>query len=235
MYKGIYIALSGAVLKKRNLDIFAQNIANANTTGFKKERMSFKDHMIPVDNNTGMIPDGRTMADIAKSITDFTGGALIKTGNPLDLAIDGEGFFPLENGMYTRNGSFTISSDGELMTKDGFRVQGEGGPITVENGNIDVSATGEVSIDGIAVGKIQVVDFEDKSVLRKVDGGLFESDDEGTPVTSAVSQGFVEGSNVNIIQEMVQLITAQREFESYQKMIHAFDEASSKTINEMGK
>jgi flagellar basal-body rod protein FlgF len=235
MYKGIYIALSGAVLKRRNMDIFAQNVANANTPGYKKERISFKDYIIPVDNKRDLSEDGRVMADLSKSIIDFSSGTIQRTGNALDLAINGEGFFALEEGRYTRNGNFMISSDGYLATKDGVKVMGDGGPIAVQGGNIDISPSGEVLVDEAPVGKVKVVNFPDTGVLKKLSGGMFATEVTGETFNAQVSQGFLEQSNVNAIQEMVQMLTATREFESYQKIIHSFDEAASKTINEMGK
>jgi flagellar basal-body rod protein FlgF len=235
MYKGIYIALSGAVLKRRNMDIFAQNVANANTPGYKKERISFKDYIIPVDNKRDLSKDGRVMADLSESIIDFSSGTIQRTGNSLDLAINGKGFFALEEGRYTRNGNFMISSDGYLATKDGVKVLGDGGPIAVQGGSIDISPSGEVLVDAAPVGKVKIVDFPDTGVLKKLSGGMFATAETGETVDSQVSQGFLEQSNVNAIQEMIQVMEATREFESYQKMIHSFDEAASKTINEMGK
>jgi flagellar basal-body rod protein FlgG len=235
MYKGIYIALSGAVLKRRNMDIFAQNVANANTPGYKKERVSFKDYIIPVDNKRDLLPDGRVMADLSKSIIDFSSGTIQRTGNSLDLAINGEGFFALEEGRYTRNGNFMISSDGYLATKDGVKVLGDGGPIAVQGGSIDISPSGEVIVDAVPVGKVKIVNFPDTGVLKKLSGGMFATAESGDTVNAQVSQGFLEQSNVNAIQEMIQVMEATREFESYQKIIHSFDEAASKTINEMGK
>ncbi len=235
MYKGIYIALSGAVLKRRNLDIFAQNIANANTTGYKKERISFKDYIVPADNKKDLNGDGRVMADLSRSIIDFSSGALSRTGNPLDVAIHGNGLFALEEGKFTRNGSFMISSEGYLTTESGVAVLGEGGPIQLQGDRIDILPSGDIIVDDLLADRLKIVDFPDKGVLKKLNGGMFTSKETGEPVTAEVSQGFLETSNVNVIQEMVQMLASNREFESYQKMIHAFDEASSKTINELGK
>ncbi len=235
MYKGIYIALSGAVLKRRNMDIFAQNIANVNTPGYKKERISFKDYIVPVDNKRDLADDGRVMADLSKSIIDFSSGTIQRTGNALDLAINGEGFFALEEGRYTRNGNFMISSDGYLATKEGVKVLGDGGPIAVQGRSIDISPSGEVLVDEVPVGKVKIVNFPDNGVLKKLSGGMFATAETGEEGNSEISQGFLEQSNVNAIQEMVQMLASTREFESYQKIIHSFDEASSKTINELGK
>ena len=235
MYKGIYIALSGAVLKRRNLDIFAQNIANANTTGYKKERISFKDYVVPADNKNDLNDDGRVMADLSRSIIDFSSGALSQTGNPLDVALHGKGLFALEDGKFTRNGSFMMSSEGYLTTESGLKVLGEGGPVQLQGNRIDILPSGDIIVDDVIADRLKIVDFPDKGVLKKLSEGTFTTEETGESVNAQVSQGFLETSNVNIIQEMVQMLASNREFESYQKMIHAFDEASSKTINELGK
>ncbi len=235
MYKGMYIALSGAVLKQKHMDLFAQNIANVNTNGYKKERISFREYLIPADNASGVVEDGRTMTQLSEQVTDFSNGPILSTSNPLDLAISGNGFFALENNRYTRNGNFKISNDGYLATQGNIKILGDGGPISIEGNRIGISSSGEVFADDISVGNIKVVDFEDRSKLKKMDEGLFYSEESGQEIDANISQGYLESSNVEVIREMVQMVTSMREFESYQKMIHAFDEAASKTINEMGK
>lgn len=235
MYKGIYIALSGAMLKKRHMDIFAQNIANSNTSGYKKDRISFRDYLIPVDNNPGTIEDGRSMSTISGITTDFSEGTLMRTGNVLDLSINGNGFFALEGNRYTRNGSFGISSEGYLVTRDGLKVLGSGGPISVQGGRIDINNSGEVFVDDISVGKLKIVDFANKDTLKKLSGGIFVSDLPGEELEARISQGYVESSNVDVIKEMIGMINALREFESYQKMIRAFDEATQRTTDEMAR
>lgn len=217
------------------MDIFAQNIANATTSGYKKERISFKDYLIPVDNKVDQQPDGRVMSDISEIVTDFSKGTLIRTGNPLDLAIHGEGFFVLEGDLYTRNGNFRIDPEGYIMTQDGIKISGEGGPITVQGSKIDVSASGEIIVDDILVGRIKVVDFSNRSDLKKLSGGLFSSEEQGIKIDANISQGYLEASNVDAMTEMIQMLNSLREYEAYQKMIHAFDEATAKTTNEMGK
>jgi flagellar basal-body rod protein FlgG len=234
MNKGIYIALSGAKLKQKHMDIYAQNIANANTSGYKKSRITFKDFIIPVDNASGE-KDGRVMAQLSRISIDFSAGTMAATGNKLDLAINGEGFFALEDNGYTRNGRFDIDSEGFLVNHRGTKVLGDGGPISVQGGKIDVNESGEIFVDDVSVGKLKIVDFSDRGILRKIDRGVFTTKEAGEEVNSRISQGYLEDSNVDVIRELVQMIESHREFETYQKMIHAFDEASSKTINEMGK
>jgi flagellar basal-body rod protein FlgG len=114
-------------------------------------------------------------------------------------------------------------------------VLGEGGPIQLQGNRIDILPSGDIIVDDLLADRLKIVDFPDKGVLKKLSGGLFTSEETGESVNAQVSQGFLETSNVNVIQEMVQMLASNREFESYQKMIHAFDEASSKTINELGK
>ncbi|MBI5408341.1 MAG: flagellar hook basal-body protein [Nitrospirae bacterium] len=235
MYKGIYLALSGAILKQKYMDVFAQNVANANTPGYKKERMSFKDYLIPADNKPPLAADGRAMTETAKVVTDFSNGGSLRTGNPLDLAINGEGFFALEDNKYTRNGNFKIDEEGYLAAQDGTKVLGSGGAISVQGKTVDVSASGEVFVDNISVGELKLVDFADKGILRKLSGGMFATDEPGQEVKASIGQGYLEASNVEAVKEMVQMITSLREFEAYQKMIHAFDDAAAKTTNEMGK
>ncbi len=235
MHKGIYIALSGAILKQKHMDIFAQNIANSTTSGYKKERISFKNYLIPVDNKTSFATDGRSMSTISSIITDFSKGTLLKTGNPLDVAINGEGFFVLENNRYTRNGNFKINTDGYLVTHDDIKVLGSGGPISVRGRKIDINSSGEVFVDDISVGTIKIVDFSDKGLLKKLNGGIFTTDEPGEAIKFHISQGYLETSNVEVIKEMVQMLTSLREFEAYQKIIQAFDDASAKVNNQMGK
>ena len=235
MIKGIYIALSGALAKQRHMDIFAQNMANATTTGYKKERISFKDYLIPVDNAKTNGKDGRAMSQISDMLTDHSGGTLMKTDNPLDVAINGEGFFALEKNKYTRDGSFKIDGDGFLVTKDNIKVLGSGGPISIQGSRIDISNSGDIFVDDVSVASLKVVDFPDKRVLSKLDGGNFTTDKQGIEVDPMISQGYLEGSNVDVVREMVQMLTALREFESYQKIIQSFDDASSTTIDKLGR
>jgi flagellar basal-body rod protein FlgF len=233
MNKGIYIALSGAIQKARHMDVFAQNIANANTSGFKRGTLSFKDHMVPTDNPNNVESKARVMTEKSQEIIDFSNGTQRKTGNPLDVAISGEGFFVLEGNRYTRNGNFHMDNEGNLLDSNGIKVLGDGGNLTLSGSKIDITSTGEVIVDDISVGKLGIVNFTDKSVLRKTDGGFFISDEEGEEVDAVISQGYLEESNVNVVRELVEMIRSEREFESYQKMIRIFDDAAGMSIRDL--
>ncbi|GAB4387930.1 MAG: flagellar basal-body rod protein FlgF [Thermodesulfovibrionales bacterium] len=230
MYKGIYIALSGATLKHTQLDIISQNLANANTLGFKRSDISFKDYLLQSLEE----PGARVMADISGVATDFSEGELVKTGNPLDVALEGRGFISLEGGRYTRRGDLKVDEAGHLATATGARVLGESGPIIVPKGKVEIGSSGEVSVDGVQVGKIKVVDFKDPGALRKGEE-YFYSTEQGVESSAGVKQGYLETSNVDTIREMTRMISTLREFEAFQKAITAFDEATSKVTNDMGR
>lgn len=236
MYKGIYITLSGAVTKQDQMDIIAQNIANANTSGYKKERLVFKDFLIPVDNKPTFMPDERVMSEISATMVDFSNGAFVKTDNPLDLAISGKGFFALEGNKYTRGGNFRINSEGYITTQDDIKVLGEGGrPILVKGKKIEVSSEGEIFVDGTSVDTLKLIEFPNKENLKRLNGGIFTANEAGEEIKSQIEQGYLEASNIDVVKEMVQMIMALRDYEAYQKMIQGFDEATGKVVNEMGK
>jgi len=235
MYKGIYITLSGAVTKQDQMDIIAQNIANVNTSGYKKERLAFKDFLIPADNKPSFMPDERVMSEISSTMIDFSNGAFVKTGNPLDLAISGKGFFALEGNKYTRGGNFKINSEGYITTQDDIKVLGRSGPILVKGKKIEVSSEGEIFVDGTSQDTLKLIEFPNKERLQRLNGGIFTANEEGVEIKSQVEQGYLEASNVDVVREMVQMIMALRDYEAYQKMIQGFDEATGKVVNEMGK
>jgi flagellar basal-body rod protein FlgF len=174
-------------------------------------------------------------------VTDFTQGGLQRTGNPLDVAINGEGFFSIQTPggiQYTRQGSFTIDSDGVLITQDGYPVLGEGGSLTLEEGTIEIDTDGTISVDGDEVGRLQVTDFVDPQVLKKTGISRFVATRENAGGRQAedvsLRQGFIESSNVNPVKAMTEMIETSRMFEAYQKVITTADEANAKSIQDVG-
>ncbi len=252
MYKGMYIAASGALLKQKQMDIISNNLANANTTGYKKDDIAFKELL--VSSMSGIVQDRdeilrsseqlRSTGNRADMVatgyiyTDFEGGGVVQTGNPLNAVIEGEGFFAVEGeegNLYTRSGSFTVDSEGYLALPDGRRVLGTGGAIKVDEGKVEINVSGEVSVDGEVSDQLLIVNFEDKTKVYKHESSYFTTEEEPQVATASVRQGYLEGSNVNVVDEMVTMIEAVREFESFQKVVQAFDELSSKVVNEMAK
>lgn len=234
MYKGIYIALSGAVLKNTQMEIISQNLSNAGTVGYKADSLSFKDYPIPQDI-ISLTPDGRAMSDISSYSTDFSNGNHIYTGSSLDVAIEGSGFIALEGNRYTRSGDLKKDKEGYLTTQNGVKVLGSAGPIRLPEGQIQIDETGLIYVNGISTDSIKIVDFTQTAKLTKIGEGIFTSSEAGIKSKSTLKHKYTETSNVNVIKEMVKMISTLREFETYQKVIQTFDEASSKINNEIGR
>ena len=223
----------------------ANNLANVNTAGFMRELAAFR---IPEDSKTDKETPELTFRNFTPTSTTtytiFSTGAIQLTGNTFDLALDGPGFFCIEtpNGVeYTRNGTFAINSDRELVTQEGFRVLGEGGPISIqaEAGHVLIGEHGDISVDGEMGDRLSIRSFSDNRLLKRTSETRYiPIDDENvtpdTPERTGVVQGALEMSNVNVVREMTDLIEIHRGYESYQKIIRSMDECSSKVINEMG-
>lgn len=236
-YSGLYAAGSGAVVQNKRLEIITNNLANMNTVGFKKDVISFRSLLTQAEKSSGMT----ALVALSESRTDLAQGSLRETGNSLDLALKGEGFFEVmtDQGVrYTRKGQFVLDGAQQLVTLSGDTVSGEGGPLILDGANISVGEDGEVSVDNAVVGKIKVVGFEDAHKLEKESGNLFRNvgGDENLVEDSStgVSQGYLEYSNVNQVQDMVKLIEISRAYESYQKVILSIDESTQKLVNESG-
>jgi flagellar basal-body rod protein FlgG len=223
------------MLKQSQVEMLSQNIANANTTGYKKDALSFKDHLLQTE--AGMVPDGRVMSELSSSRTDLSNGTVVKTGNSLDIALEGDGMIALEGGLYARRGDFKKGGDGYVTTHDGVNVLGEGGPIILppDGRVIEIDSEGRISVDGVEIDKIKIVAFGKDAPPTKYGEGQFTANGPGEECAASVKQGYLEMSNVNAVKEMVRMIEAMREFEAYQKAIHMFDEAASKVNNELGR
>ncbi len=179
---------------------------------------------------------------VVKTAIDFTEGDLKQTNNPLDLAILGRGFFKVktDRGMlYTRDGSFKLSADGTLVTDSGGKVQGINGDIILPKAEIGLNEFGEFAIDGNIIDKVFVVEPDKPEYLKKVGDNMYEYIEELTEddlvKDSKLRQGFLEGSNVNPVKEMVKMIETYREYESAQRVIRAYDEIASKSVNDIGR
>ncbi len=215
-------------------NVVANNLSNITTTGFKKDEYFF--HTLEDE------------LDISKSMsqaTDYAQGDLRTTGNPLDVAISGNGFFTVERGdgeAYTRNGSFRIDDDGVLRTREGLPVLGEGGWVNLFTdfgtpSQITITEKGEVFADGELMDRLVITDFENAGALRKVGASLFEAGDGALAYEVEepnVKQGYLEDSNVNPAQEMIELIEVQRQFESMQRMVRTLDDVYKSAVNKVG-
>jgi flagellar basal-body rod protein FlgG len=244
MNSGMYAAVSGNNVMMQKMEVIANNLANMNTVGFKKDRMVFDTMLNSAKNPTqsaGTLTDAPVLSDGVVD-TDYSAGPLKQTSNPLDLALDGSGYFVVKTpqGMaYTRQGDFHIDSSGKVVTTDGYEVQAGGGPVTIKGGKVDINSKGEVSVDGQQVATLSLVDFPKPYQLQKIGSAMFVPANPqvtGQPTTGTnVKQGALEESNVQAIVEMANLIETSRSYESCVKTIQAYDAMANKAANELGK
>ncbi|SAL10759.1 flagellar hook-basal body protein [Caballeronia telluris] len=218
----------------RRVETAGQNIANAASPGYKRA-IAFQNLLasaVPVVENHE--------AGFATS-TDFSAGKLIHTGNPLDVSIDGRGFFEVataDGPAYTRVGSFTRDASGRLTTAQGWPLQGSGGDVVVSSsGDWRIEKDGTVLENGDPVAVINVVEFGDPSKLRRIDGGLFVADGQSAaPVDGVqISQGNLESSNVTLATDMMQMMEAVRRIEAGQKLIHTYDDMMGSALQRLGE
>lgn len=244
MNSGIYSALSGNIAAMNRLDVISNNLANVNTPGFKKDKMLFES-MLAGDKNPPAVPQGTTADPILQKTDlyiDYTPGTVSQTGNTLDLALSGDGFFVVntpDGAAYTRQGNFQISADGSLVTADGFPVMGQGGAIRIKGSAVEVDSMGVVKVDGTVAGTISIVDFPRPYNLVKTANAQFvpatPQDIPQPAANSGILQGHLEGSNVETVTEMVQMIETTRYYEACSKVIKAYDDISAKAVNELGR
>lgn len=239
---GLLEALEAAQLLERKLTVTTNNLANVNTPGYKSDGLEFKEVL--------MKKIGPKYKRIFKETTQYIKmeqGVLEYTGNPLHLAIVGEGFFKVRtpNGIaYTRAGNFTLDSQRRLVTPDGYPVLANGAPvvidpgmtreglITMEDSKFQVSIEGILSIDRTEIGRLDIVTFDDLTKLKKIGKNLYISEGASElPATEyEIKQGYVENSNVNVLKEMVSLIEIHRGFEAVQRSIKALDDTTERLI-----
>ncbi len=225
---------AGALRQEKRFQLIAQNLSNVQTVGYKKDVPLFSTLLSQALNITS-----GEKANF--SMTSFQQGNIEKTGNGLDLAIEGEGFFKVmtPNGIrYTRAGHFRLDREGRLTHANGFPVLGRNGEIRLNGREMVVEKDGRVVANGIEVDRIHLVTFDDLTRLRKEGSNLFALEGavrEREALTATVLQGYLEQSNVNSVEEMVKLIDALRTYESCIKVIQSRDELNGRVVNELGR
>lgn len=277
MLRGLYTGASGMKAQMNRLDALSNNLANVNTTGYKRDtsvQKAFPEMLIRRmdDNGVRRLPIGSidsapivgklgTGVEYNESFTVFQQGSLTQTESPFDVALEQKGFFVVDTPYgerYTRNGSFTLGKEGMLLTKEGYPVLGENGPIHIKKNNFTIDADGKIYQNGKLsddpqrmvsleenqweetelVDRIQVVNFDRDRFVKKQGGSLWKAtEDSGEAyimegeTRPKVRQGFLEASNVNPVHEMVNMITVNRAYESNQKVIATQDNLTGKLIN----
>ena len=260
MQEAMFSALFGALSTEHRMNYIANNLANVNTNGYKRDALAFKNTMAyyasdeirePLANvrSKPLFPPPMNMSRtrIAVDKIEFEQGSMHFTGDPLDLAITGEGFFKVTTPtgeFYTRNGHFVRSGDGTIMTPQGWPLQGTGGNIVIPENTRDVhiSYDGQVFADGAAINQVNLVSVDNQQNLEKMGHNLFRpkkntvvNEQEALPLGTRVSQGFVETSNVEVVTEMVNMIEVNRQFEAYQKVMQTSDAVDREAITRVGR
>ncbi|MBO4953346.1 MAG: flagellar basal-body rod protein FlgF [Lachnospiraceae bacterium] len=259
MVRGLYTAWTGLRNEEKRMDVVTNNMANADTTGFKKvdvTAQSFERHLaVKIDDPTvginlkqgigGMNPGVK----IGETYYDMSQGNFRQTEDQYNFALSGNGFFAISttnksgetSTRYTRDGDFTVTRDGYLVTKDGDYVLAEGGNrIQIPDANlvkISVNEMGEIYSGNNYVAKLQLVDFQSYDALSSYGENMYEAVDGAvqTPAQAKVTQGYLEMSNVNMVTEMVDMIAISRAYETNQKMVQAIDQTLDKAVNEIGR
>ena len=243
MENAAYVGLSRQMTLRRELDVVANNIANADTNGFKVEQLMVGVEVGERARNAFVRPGVSFVLDNGVG-RDFSAGSLSQTGRALDFAIEGDGaFFKVQDGngeAYTRDGAFTLDPTGQLTTKQGQAVLGDGGPIILDTtlGEPSVGADGTITQDGEIVGRMSVVRFDSLGVLEKGGDGLYRNASNAAAVEAPeaqIRQGMLEGSNVNPILEITNLIEIQRAYESVTRMIENTNDLSRRSVERLGR
>ena len=268
MSKPLWPAVSGAIARDHEVEVISNNLANVNTDGFKKDGVNFKEYLSKTEKMEDLAEDiprspikdkdlyhlegkDQSFVIVNGTHTSFKTGGLKLTDNPLDIALNGPGFFEVSTPQgirYTKAGSLKLSHDGKLVTTDGNPVlaQGEGDPagrqinLSDRQGSVHVNEQGEMYMNDDLVAKLNVVEFKNMNQIRKVGGLYFENKDKigNLPKYSEnteFKQGMVETSNVNPVEEISNLIRANRMFEEDLKAMKTVNEMLQKEVNEVGK
>ena len=257
----VYPAISAEMAMMKRMEIITNNLANVDTTGFRRDTPIFGSVVAPFAKTSSMGESRNGMGGtsvvpiptfiiLSELVTDFSSGNLHTTDAPLDVAIEGDGkdFFQIETPKgvrYTRNGAFALSDEGQLVTRSGQSVLGTDGPITLPPGLVYIDGTGKISVkerDAASfteIDSLALVKIEDFSRMEKVGDGLFALAEgaDATPIPEGevrVRQGALEGSNVDPVKEMVAMIFAIRQYEATQKAIQTADEIEISNANKIG-
>lgn len=227
MDSGAYAACAGLKARSQQLDLIAQDLANANTTGYRSQRTAFQATLTAANSSISNSWSERLNAFgvLGASTVNPASGNLENTGNPLDLGIEGNAYFGVQTpgGLrYTRNGQFAVSPQGTLVTHEGYPVAGEQGPIRVASGDLSISADGTLSVDGALAGKIRLFQFPQSAKVRAEGSNYYIADTSVAAVGASIRQGALESSNVNPVVSAVQLISVQRNAQMLQRAISTF-------------
>lgn len=256
MFRGLYTAYTGMVAEQNRLDVISNNLANSATTGYKKKAITNQafQQMLAIkirdgseayqDRAVGTMSLGTKTGEV---YTDYSQGALRETGNTYDLAIEGQGFFQIRvtnphgygTMKYIRDGNFNYTADGFVVDANGNRLQGESGDVNVpvDAAEVSIKSDGSIFADGQYIDRITLYDFADYDYLEQWGDNMYNPVDGATQIEAegSIVQGYTEQSNVNVVSEMVNMITVTRAYEAGQKMIQTVDNMTDKAVNSVGR
>jgi flagellar basal-body rod protein FlgF len=245
MDNSLLVSLSQQLAAYRSMDVIANNIANASTPGFKRETAKFEEfitHVRPSETQKG--PQALSFVKDAGVVRDLGQGEMTSTGASLDFAINGKGYFAVQTPTgirYTRDGHFSLNQDGQLVTLDGYAVQGDGGNITItpDDGNVSVGADGTISsiLNGASnqIGKLQVMTFPNERALTKQGANLYSTTQTATPSTEAtIAQRMLEGSNVKPVIEISHMVEVMRAYQLTATMTNSQEQLMRQAIDKLG-
>ena len=248
MIRGLYSAAAGMLTASRRMEFVTNNLANAQTVGYKQERTStatFAQQLLMEQLGPDARPEIGTLATATvaeEPLLDFTQGSLEETGRELDLAPQGPGFFVVQGDAgvrYTRDGGFTRDALGRLTTSEGSLVLGQDGPIEIPAGRVAIDPSGAIVVEGQEIDRIQLVEFAPDQPLQKVGDNQFvprnEGDEPLAAVATTVRQRFVEGSNVDMAVAQTTMLELQRAYQANQRAIQYQDEMTGRAVNEIAR
>lgn len=257
MLRSIYTAVSGMITQDQKQNVITNNLANVNTVGFKVDNLAVKKFDDVLLENYDKISGGKNVQNIIGSVslgckvdtidTSFTQGMLQDTDKNTDFGVEGKGFFVVKKNdpgdnkdYYTRDGHFHVNIKGELVNDSGNAVQGRNlqnnsvGAVQVGNGTLESDSFGNLKINGQLTHKLVTVDFNDYNSVKKIGNNLYEGQNATENNTTVVRQKKLEKSNINVVSEMVNMMSTMRSFETNQKVVQSIDETLNKLVNEVG-
>ena len=241
MENALLIGLSRQMALQHQMDVVANNIANLGTPGYKGETLKFEEFIMPAAESEDLTEPTEDVSYVldATLIRNFVAGQMRQTGNPLDVAIHGSGWFTIETPAgerYTRDGHFTLNEEGTLVTAEGYPVLSSNGTVvfTPEETNIAIASDGTISSSTGEKGKLRIMSFENEALLQKEGSNLFSSETPGLAVEiPRVAQGFIENSNVNAVSEMARMIEVSRSYMSTARALEQLAELKNQAINDL--
>lgn len=244
MDNALLLSLSNQVVTRRTMEVIANNIANMNTTGFKRESPVFEEYIVDVDVQEGTTTTSEPLSFVrdAFAMHDMSNGELVTTGNQLDVALDGDGYFVVSTPggeRYTRNGSFGRDDSGRLVNASGHPVLDEGGgeiQLSVEETQLTIARDGTISTEQGVRGRLGVVTFQNPQALELEGDSLWVTLQTPEPAADArVMQGMVEQSNVQPVVEMVRMIDTMRSYQASTELLNSGEELSRRAVQKLGE